>query len=78
MTIQERIQGALACDLLTVEQLALIAQYHPMVIYRKVDRGEIPGVERTGPSRRWIRFRREIVIPWSRQALYHRDRRPAF
>lgn len=59
VTIRERIQDARQQELLTVEQLALLTQYHPKSIYRKVERGEIGGVVRYG---RGIRFIRSVTI----------------
>lgn len=59
MTIKEQIAEARQQDFLTVEQLALLTQYAPKSIYRKVSRGEIPGVVRFGGG---IRFQRTITL----------------
>ncbi len=48
--------------LLTVKQVARLAQYDPQTIYRKVWADAIPGVERLG---RVIRFQRTLVLPWA-------------
>lgn len=69
MTIREQIDHARAQELLTVEQLALLAQYNPQTIYRKVKRDEIPGVVRFG---RGIRFLRVVTIAWARQVVAER------
>lgn len=59
VTIREQIQNARQQELLTVEQLALLAQYNPKSIYRKVARNEINGIVRFG---RGIRFIRTVAI----------------
>lgn len=59
MTIQQQLDKAKSEELLTVEQFALLAQYDPKTVYRKVARKEIPGVVRYGRS---IRFRRAAVM----------------
>ena len=64
-TIRERIESAKQQELLTVEQVALLSQYDPQTIYRKVWAAQIPGVVRFG----WrIRFRRDAILPWARLA----------
>ena len=65
MTIREQIEYAKAQELLTVEQLALLSQYHPQTIYRKAEKGEIPGMVRYG---RGIRFRCAVALAWSRRS----------
>ena len=42
MTITERIRIAREQEFLTVEQFALLTQYHPQSIYRMIKRGSIP------------------------------------
>jgi predicted DNA-binding transcriptional regulator AlpA len=64
-TIRERIELAKQQELLTVEQVALLSQYDPQTIYRKVWAHQIPGVLRLG---RGIRFRREAILPWATRA----------
>ena len=64
-TIRERIEHAKQQELLTVEQVALLSQYDPQTIYRKVWSGQIPGVVRFG---RGIRFHRDEVLPWATHA----------
>lgn len=61
-TIRERIQLARAQELLTVEQAALLSQYNPQTIYRKAQRGQVPGMVRFG---RGIRFQRSIFLGWA-------------
>lgn len=70
MTIQEQINAAKTAELITVNQLALMAQYDPQTIYRKAKRGEIPGIVRYG---RTIRFVRVVALAWGRRA---QDERP--
>lgn len=41
MTIKERIADAQRRELLTVEQFALLTQYHPQSIYRMVRTGKL-------------------------------------
>jgi excisionase family DNA binding protein len=48
MTIAEQIQHARAQRLLTVEQFALLTQYHPQSIYRLIYKGAIT-IVRVGP-----------------------------
>jgi len=74
MTIREEIEAAKSAELITVKQLALLAQYDPQTIYRKAKKGEIPGLVRFGLG---IRFRRVIVLGWARQSQEQRDLRPA-
>lgn len=64
-TIRERLNVAREQELLTVEQVALLSQYNPQTIYRKAQKGEIPGMVRYG---RGIRFRRSVVLGWSQTA----------
>ena len=65
MTIRDQINSARAQELLTVNQLALLAQYDPQTIYRKAKKGEIPGIVHFG---RGIRFLRTAVLTWSQSA----------
>lgn len=69
MTIREQIIAAKAQEYLTVEQVALLIQYDPLTIYRKVKKGQIPGVIRNG---RTIRFYRALVLPWIEGRLEQR------
>ena len=64
-SIRERIELAKQQELLTVEQVALLSQYDPQTIYRKVWAEQIPGVVRFG---RGIRFHRDEVLPWAAHA----------
>ena len=50
-TIREQIEFAKQQELLTVEQVALLSQYYPHSIYRKVWAGTIPGVVRHARNR---------------------------
>lgn len=61
-TIRERIELAKQQELLTVEQVALLSQYDPQTIYRKVWAKKIPGVVHLG---RGIRFQRDMILPWT-------------
>lgn len=70
MTIKEELEKAKSAEMLTVRQLALLAQYDPQTIYRKAHRGEIPGIVRYG---RGIRFIRVIALAWTRQSKLNRD-----
>lgn len=74
MTIREEIEAAKIAERLTVRQLALLTQYNEQTIYRKLKKGQIPGIVRWGRS---IRFDRTIVMAWSRETLLARDLRPA-
>lgn len=74
MTIREEIEAAKSAELITVKQLALLAQYDPQTIYRKASKGEIPGIVRFGGG---IRFNRRIVLGWVNLSYQHRDLRPA-
>jgi excisionase family DNA binding protein len=69
-TIRERIKRALQQELLTVEEVALISQYDPNTIYRKVKARKIPGVVRFG---RGIRFQRDAILGWSNDAKLNRS-----
>ena len=71
-TIRERIEHAKQQELLTVEQVALLSQYDPQTIYRKVWTKKIPGVVRFG---RGIRFHRDVVLAWA--VRVHRARSDA-
>lgn len=73
MTIREQLEQAKTAEFLTVRQLALLSQYAPLTIWRKVKRGEIPGVVRYGRS---IRFNRVVALAWTQTALESRDLRP--
>ena len=74
-TIRERIEEAKQQELLTVEQVALLSQYDPQTIYRKVWTHQIPGVVRFG---RGIRFHRDAVLPWAVRAKQTRLAARAF
>lgn len=69
-TIRERIAEAKQQELLTVEQVALLAQYTPVTVYRKVKDGTIPGVIRFG---RTIRFHRDVILAWADDARHARS-----
>ena len=64
-SIRERIERAKQQELLTVGQLALLSEYDPQTIYRKVWAEQIPGVVRFG---RVIRFRSVAALPWAAHA----------
>jgi len=68
-TIRERLNAAREQELLTVEQVALLSQYNPQTVYRKAQKGEIPGMVRFG---RGIRFRRSQVLGWSHHVAANR------
>lgn len=70
LTIREQIQHAKQQELLTVEQVALLAQYNPQTVYRKAKKGEIPGLVRFG---RGIRFVRVRVLQWVTRNADDRD-----
>lgn len=74
MTIREQLERARTREFVTVAQLALLTQYNPQTIYRKAQRGEIPGIVRWG---RRIRFVRVVALGWSHDALLARDIRPS-
>lgn len=61
MTIREQIEHAKQQELLTVEQVALLAQYDPQTVYRKAAKGQIPGLVRFG---RGLRFRTRAILAW--------------
>lgn len=61
MTVREQIEHAMAQELLTVDQLALLIQYNPQTIYRLAKDNRIPGVVRLGRS---IRFVRALAVHW--------------
>lgn len=73
MNIRERLARARDNELLTVEEVALLARYDPQTIYRKVWAQKIPGVVRFG---RGIRFRRDVILGWA--ADQQRSRPSAF
>ncbi len=75
MTIREQIEAAKSAELITVQQLALLSQYDPQTIYRKAQKGEIPGMVRYG---RGIRFVRIVALGFVRGSLEQRDLRPIF
>lgn len=60
MTIAERIRQAQAQELLTVEQFALLTQYHPQSIYRLIARGTI-AVVRIGRTIRIPRTAARVI-----------------
>ena len=72
-TIREQLDYARQQELLTVEQVALLAQLDPQTIYRKVWAQKIPGLVRLG---RTIRFQRVLILPWA--AEQQRNRASAF
>lgn len=73
MTIREQIDYAKQQEFLTVEQVALIAQYDPQTVYRKAQRGEIPGLKRFGRS---LRFKSAVVFAWASRSRAIRDLQP--
>lgn len=58
MTIREQIDAAKAQELLTVEQFALLTQYHPQSIYRLIAKHALD-IVRIGP--RTIRIPRSAA-----------------
>ena len=71
MTIREQLERAKTAELITVEQLALLTQYNPQTIYRKAQKGEIPGLVRFGKG---IRFHRVVALQWGN--MHTRRARP--
>ena len=71
MTIREEIAAAKTAELLTVRQVALLTQYSPRQLYRKVKAGEMPGMVRFG---RGIRFRRTEILAWNGPTRDHQER----
>lgn len=63
MNIREQKLHARQQEFLTVDQLALLAQYSPQTIYRKAKRGEIPGMLRFGRNS-GIRFQRVVALAY--------------
>lgn len=59
MTIQEEKDRARSEEWLTVKQYALLVQYDPQTVWRKIRRNEIPGVVHHGRS---IRIRRTVAL----------------
>jgi excisionase family DNA binding protein len=59
MTIRERIEQAKMREWITVEEFALLLGYDPQTVWRKVRRGDIPGVVRHG---RTIRINRAEAL----------------
>jgi excisionase family DNA binding protein len=57
-TIAERLKIAREQDLLTVEQFALLTQYHPRSVYRLITKGAL-AIVRIGP--RTIRIPRSAA-----------------
>ncbi len=70
MTIREELEAARTAELITVRQLALLSQYSTKTIYRKVRKGEIPGLVQYG---RGIRFMRVVALAWQRKTRADRD-----
>jgi len=68
MTIKEQIAEARSHELLTVEQVALLTQYSPKYLYRKIAKGQIPGVQRFGAG---IRVNRAAILAWQHQRDHH-------
>lgn len=64
-SIREQIDKAKQQELLTVGQLALLSEYDPQTIYRKVWAEKIPGIVRFG---RVIRFHSAEALPWAARA----------
>lgn len=60
MTIAQQIEFAKAQELLTVEQFALLTQYHPVSIYRLISKGSL-AVVRIGRSIRIPRSAARVV-----------------
>lgn len=67
-TINEQRAEAKAQELLTVEQVSLLTQLHEQTIYRKIRKGEIPGVVRFG---RTVRFVKVVVLGWNLRLQKH-------
>lgn len=62
--IRAQLTEARSQEYLTVDQFALLAQYHPKSVYRKIDRDEIPGVVRIGGG---IRIERSTALQIARE-----------
>lgn len=61
MTIHEQLDRANSSETITVTEFGLLARYQPQTVYRKIKRGEIPGVVRFGRS---IRIVRAVALRW--------------
>ncbi|MGV3515617.1 helix-turn-helix domain-containing protein [Luteitalea sp.] len=62
MTLHDAIGRARVEEYLTVQELAAIVRYAPQTMWRKIRRGEIPGVERHGRS---IRIHKARALRWA-------------
>ena len=51
MTIKELKEKAQTETYVTVNQLAVLVQYHPRSLYRMIEAGRLPGVTRIGGGR---------------------------
>ncbi len=59
MTIKERIEQAKQKEFISVEEVSLLLSIHPVTIYKKAAKNEVPGMVRVG---RTLRFRRVVVL----------------
>lgn len=62
MTLHDALHSARVEEYLTVQELAAIVRYAPQTMWRKIRRGEVPGVERLGRS---IRIHRAHALRWA-------------
>lgn len=66
MTIKERIEQAKQKEFLSVEEVSLLLTIHPVTIYKKAMKNEVPGMVRFGKT---LRFRRAVVLQsWPRKS----------
>ena len=66
MTIKERIEQAKQKEFLSVEEVSLLLTIHPVTIYKKAMKNQVPGMVRFG---RTPRFRRVVVLKdWPRKS----------
>ena len=65
MTIKERLERIRFAEFLTAQDVALLLRYSQKTIYKKVKRGEMPGVVKLGT--RTLRFRRVAIARWARE-----------
>lgn len=71
-TIHDQLIAARKQEMLTVNQFALLTQYNPQTVYRKIAKAEIPGVVRFGGG---IRIERSAALAYARgQATRDQDR----
>lgn len=61
LTIKARLERAMTAEYVSPTELALLLSFSPKTIYRKLERGEIPGASRYGRS--W-RIRRAVALAW--------------